>query len=776
LSLLLSAVILFFHNGRPVRLRVLSAFVLTIIITAMIHLFVCRYDYIWDKTFLPRLWSDGQIGTAGGVLGGFLSVSFETLFSTVGAAIALAIIALFFALTSVGRTAFEVADALRTRCIHRKKPVPGETDSVRPVPGYDADAEPRARRRRNQPIDIPIGGDDARRDPYKSPAVSPPTLDTKTKRGGISLDIPFIDEHVPGGGAVPLPDSPFVVPDISGDTGRAAREKSAEPEKSTESKPKNDKKEDIIPLIIPDLPASDGGYAFPPLSLLSAGKADTFDATEEMRLNRQRLESAFKSFGVNVKITHTTRGPSVTRYEAELEAGVKLSRLVNLSDDIALALGASGVRIGPMPDKISTVGIEVPNKVVSAVHLRDIIESSEFTRAQSKLTFAIGKNISGEAIVGNIAKLPHMLVAGTTGSGKSVCLNSLILSILYKAAPEEVRFIMIDPKMVELRVYNGIPHLLVPVVTDVKKAAGALQWAVVEMERRYRMMAELNARDLEGYNKAISRPGAENPEKPLPQVVVIIDELADLMMTVGKDVEASIVRVAQKGRAAGIHLVIATQSPRADVITGLMKANIPSRIALKVSSALESRIILDSGGGADKLVGNGDMLFAPPSGASKPVRVQGTGVTDAEREEVVDFVKRGGEAEYSDDIMKEIENAAYDKEDKPDAPDETQQFDELLPEAVKVIYETGQASTSKIQSRLRLGYARGARIIDQLETIGFLGPYEGSKGRQILMTPEQWSRSKYNPTGEIPYSPEKDSFDGYDDGSDDEFDDDTPPF
>ena len=420
-----------------------------------------------------------------------------------------------------------------------------------------------------------------------------------------------------------------------------------------------------------------------------------------------------------------------------MEAGVKLNRLTSLADDIALSLGASGVRIGAMQNKISTVGIEVPNKLVSKVQLRDIIDTPDFRNAPSKLAFAIGKNIGGEAIVGDISKLPHMLVAGTTGSGKSVCLNSLILSILYKSAPNEVKLILIDPKMVEFRVYNGIPHLLVPVVTDVKKAAGALQWAVVEMMKRYRTFSEANARDLESYNKlmAKSEEGA-----PIPQVVVVIDELADLMLTAAKEVEESICRVAQMGRAAGVHLIIATQSPRADVITGLMKANIPSRIALKVSSALESRIILDAGGNADKLVGNGDMLYAP-IGSNKPIRIQGTWVSDTERENVVDFVKKSGSADYSEEVIHQIDKAAEEKESggKKDATeDNAADFDELLPQAVEIILETGQASVSMLQRRLKLGYARAARIVDQMEQMKIVGPFEGAKPRQMLVTRTQW--------------------------------------
>ena len=482
-------------------------------------------------------------------------------------------------------------------------------------------------------------------------------------------------------------------------------------------------------------------YVFPPLELLSLGDPKSQAGAEDARAISEMLEAAFRSFGVNVKISNSTRGPSVTRYEAELEAGVKLSKLTSLADDIALSLGTSGVRIAAMPNKISTVGIEVPNKSISTVCLRDIIESHEFSRAKSKLTFAIGMDISGEAIVGNISKLPHMLVAGTTGSGKSVCLNSLILSILYKATPEDVRFIMIDPKMVEFKVYNAVPHLLVPVVTDVKKAAGALQWAVFEMMKRYALFADTNARDIDGYNQIASK---SDERETLPHVIVVIDELADLMMMAAKEVEESVCRVAQMGRAAGMHLVISTQSPRADVITGLMKANIPTRIALKVSSALESRIILDAGGNADKLVGNGDMLYAP-IGTTKPMRLQGTWVSDEERESVVDYIKKSGESQYSEEVIHEIEKAAMEKPSGDKSKDEPEggDFDELLPQAVEVIFESGQASVSMLQRRLKLGYSRAARIVDQMEQMGIVGPFEGSKPRAMLVTREQWRQMQY---------------------------------
>ena len=435
-------------------------------------------------------------------------------------------------------------------------------------------------------------------------------------------------------------------------------------------------------------------------------------------------------------------GPSVTRYEFVLEQGVKLSKITNLADDIALALGAIGVRIAPIPDKISVVGIEVPNKSVTPVLIRDVIESREFTEHKSKTTFALGRDIGGRNIVGDIEKLPHVLIAGTTGSGKSVCTNSLIISLLYKSTPDEVRFIMVDPKMVELAPYNGIPHLLIPVVTDPKKAAGALQWAVFEMMKRYKTFSECGVKKLEEYNKlAQATEGMET----MPSVVVVIDELADLMLVAAKEVEESICRVAQMGRAAGMHLVIATQRPSADVITGLMKANIPSRIAFAVASSLESRIILDTTG-AEKLVGKGDMLYAP-LGAGKPTRVQGCFITPEEIDQVVTFVKQTGEAQYSDEVMAKIEESMQEREKggkSAPAADSgaAEDSDELLPAAVDVVLETGQASVSMLQRRLKLGYSRAARLVDQMEERGIVGPFEGSKPRQLLITKAQWQEMR----------------------------------
>ena len=486
-------------------------------------------------------------------------------------------------------------------------------------------------------------------------------------------------------------------------------------------------------------------YQYPPVDLLrlSSGVSAT-DMAGELQTNQIRLADAIHSFNIDANIVDIVRGPSVTRYELELAQGVRMNKLTNLMDDIALALGATGVRIAPIPDKISMVGIEVPNKLVTPVGIRDVIDSKEFRESPSKVSFAVGKDITNHCVVCDIGKLPHLLIAGTTGSGKSVCTNSLIISLLYKSSPEEVRLIMVDPKMVELGIYNGIPHLLIPVVTDPKKAAGALQWAVTEMMKRYRTFAEVNVRDLKAYNNLAGR--TEGMTK-MPSIVVVIDELADLMLVAAKEVEESICRVAQMGRAAGMHLIIATQRPSADVITGLMKANIPSRIAFAVQSSLDSRIILDNVG-AEKLVGRGDMLYFP-LGSGKPQRVQGCFISDDEVSAVVDFVKRNGAAEYDEEVLHEIEQhaAAKDKGGKgggdSSGEDGGNDYDELLPNAIEVVVETGMASVSMLQRRLKLGYARAARLVDQMEEKGVVGPFEGSKPRQVLITKAQWQEMRY---------------------------------
>lgn len=486
-------------------------------------------------------------------------------------------------------------------------------------------------------------------------------------------------------------------------------------------------------------------YIKPPIGLLRAPRASAnMDVSAEQNRNAQLLVETLKSFGVQVHILNISRGPSVTRYELQPSAGVKISRITGLADDLALNLAASGVRIeAPIPGK-PAVGIEVPNQQTDVVTMREIIDSVEFDRAKSKLSVALGRDIAGNCVIADIAKMPHMLIAGATGSGKSVCINSIIISLLYKASPSEVRFLMVDPKVVELGIYNGIPHLLVPVVTDPRKAAGALGWAVTEMLKRYNAFAENNVRDLEGYN-ALARE--KEDLVPMPQIVIIIDELSDLMMAAPNEVEDAICRLAQMARAAGMHLIIATQRPSVDVVTGLIKANVPSRIAFAVSSQVDSRTILDSGG-AEKLLGRGDMLFAPV-GMPKPVRVQGCYVSDKEVEQVVAFVKNKETVEYDDQIIEEIEKQAV-AEKKQGSSDNGGGFDDsdtLLSDAIQCVVEAGQASTSFIQRKLRVGYARAARLVDEMEEKGIVGPADGSKPRQVLITRQQWIEMRMNEDG-----------------------------
>lgn len=475
-------------------------------------------------------------------------------------------------------------------------------------------------------------------------------------------------------------------------------------------------------------------YNFPPLSLLRESEKPSPYAEEALERTAKKLIDTLKSFGVEARIVDYSRGPTITRYELQPNAGVKISKITSLADDIALNLAAVGIRIEPIAGK-TAIGIEVPNEILSAVNVREVIGSSEFVNFQSKLTFSLGKDIAGKPVVADIARMPHLLIAGSTGSGKSVCINTLITSILYKATPNEVKLVMVDPKVVELGVYNGIPHLLIPVVTDPRKAAGALQWAVNEMTNRYKLFADNNARDLKGYNVFAKENGSEE----LPQIVIIIDELADLMMVAPNDVEDSICRLAQMARAAGMHLVIATQRPSVDVITGIIKANIPSRIAFAVSSYVDSKTILDMGG-AEKLLGRGDMLYYP-IGASKPVRLQGAFVTDKEVENIVAFVKGQNEAEYNQDVIEQIENAGERKVTNEDRGGEA---DELLPQAIEMAMEAGQAAVAMYQRRLKVGYQRAARIIDQMEERGIIGKFDGTKPREVLITRAEWNEMQMN--------------------------------
>jgi S-DNA-T family DNA segregation ATPase FtsK/SpoIIIE len=483
----------------------------------------------------------------------------------------------------------------------------------------------------------------------------------------------------------------------------------------------------------------DKQYTMPPIDILNLPKnTNLSDYENEQKYNERKLIDTLNSFGVSTRLVGVSRGPSVTRYEIQPAAGVKISKITNLADDIALNLAASGVRIeAPIPNK-AAVGIEVPNKSRQSVSLREVIDQPQYKNAKSKLTVALGKDITGEFVYSDLVKMPHLLIAGTTGSGKSVCLNSMIVSILYNATPDEVKLLMIDPKQVEFTIYNGIPHLLVPVVSDPRKASGALAWAVTEMLTRYKTFSENSVRDISGYNSICESQG----KKKMPQIVIFIDELSDLMMAAPNEVEDSICRLAQMARAAGMHLVIATQRPSVDVITGIIKANIPSRISLSVSSQVDSRTIIDSVG-AEKLLGNGDMLYYPV-GIPKPVRVQGCYLSDKEVENVVTFIKSQEQTVYDDVVMKEIDKQAAQtgvkKKDSASSGDEGEKgpADEMLPKAIEVVIEAQSASTTLLQRKLKLGYARAARIIDDLETSGIIGPYEGAKPRKVLITKQQW--------------------------------------
>ena len=781
-ALALACHILVFHRGRSITLPLSGALALPVCVGALAHIIGGKTELAGVSAVLKVLWESGLALTSGGVIaGGLAAVLLAGLGKIVSLVLFLVLLAvslmLAFRLTPAG-----IADALRS---HER--VPYEPEEIPARQHHTAHQPARTPQRvEYQPmvggrssIDIPLDGEERpkekktekktgffthKSDGLKTPdellsqreaaaaaaaaaqsaraaaraekiaaaepprIVEPPKIEPEPVIPSVSRPEPVTEARRPVSAPTPMtPSTPAPAAEQKDKTEQLAK---AEVAAAAED----------VAREIAEGDAAAPVYHYPPIELLDEGGSTSAEAAgAELRNNSRRLAETLKSFGVDATAGDVVRGPSVTRYEFMLDQGVKLSKITNLQDDIALALGASGVRIAPIPDKISVVGIEVPNKLVSPVFIRSVLESREFTNHKSNVAFAVGKDISGKNIIGNISKLPHVLIAGTTGSGKSVCTNSLIVSMLYKSTPEEVRFIMVDPKMVELAPYNGIPHLLIPVVTDPKKAAGALQWAVYEMMKRYKLFSEHNVKDLASFNTLAKT----DPElKKLPTVVIVIDELADLMLVAAKEVEESICRVAQMGRAAGMHLVIATQRPSADVITGLMKANIPSRIAFAVASSLESRIILDNAG-AEKLVGRGDMLYAP-LGEGKPRRVQGCLITAEEIERVVSFVKENGEASYDKDVIDKIEQNVAEKEkggskgaSAPAEPAEDD-GDEMLPAAIEVVLETGQASVSMLQRRLKLGYSRAARLVDQMEERGIVGPFEGSKPRQLLITREKW--------------------------------------
>jgi len=737
-----------FSGKRPVLMRTVCVVLFVLIFACIAHMFVQAYDIPENASVLTELYND----TPGGVISGLLAIMLTSLFN-----VPLTYVILFVAAVITLLGAMQITIPSIIRAVKNRPRADWELEEEKEERQEPATlvvnhiANKRIAYLENQRRNARLAEEERARNVKKTDQeraeeimrqigdLSDPATDATTESSPVQTSV---FEQIPATMPELIHEEPAVEP------APAAQE---EPPKNVVKVEKTRKvnvtakdTEESAQQVAQEIAMSEAEekpkYCFPPIDLLKLPAGGIADGTGEMRENTRRLNETLASFKIEAHIVNVTRGPSVTRYEVELEKGVRLSKLTTAADDIALSLGATGVRIAAIPGKISVVGIEVPNRAVTTVSLREVIDSPEFHKAKSKSSFAVGKDIGGNCIVGNIAKLPHMLIAGTTGSGKSVCMNSIIISLLYKASPDEVKLIMVDPKMVELGIYNGIPHLLIPVVTDPKKAAGSLQWAVTEMMRRYKAMSDVGVRDLESYNSIME--GEQEPEKKMPQVVVIIDELADLMLVAAKEVEESICRIAQMGRAAGIHLVIATQRPSADVITGLMKANIPSRIAFSVASAMESRIILDTQG-AEKLVGRGDMLYAP-IGDGKPKRVQGCFVSDPEVEAVAVYVKSLYTTSYDQQVMEEIEKKAQQTGNKTAAANDAEpnademSGDEMLPAAVDVILETGQASVSMLQRRLKLGYARAARIVDEMEEKGIVGPFQGSKPREILITKEQW--------------------------------------
>ena len=642
---------------------------------------------------LKDAYYNGSQGKGGGALGALLAIPMAKLIGNIGTIIVCMGIAIILAATTFGVNVSELINMIVEK--HQEKQENKKEEKLH-------EKESRMQERENRELERAKAKQEARLKKQKQE--NNPDEQIQINFGGH-----IIEEESPKKLKKFKHDKDDLIP--------LGMEKTKKPEPDViennlfkqEEEQKQDKTKEVLQLEH-TITVEDENYEYPPVELLSKGS--------------QKVE--------NVSV-----GPAITRYELKPAEGVRVSKIANLADDIALNLAAETIRIeAPIPGK-QAVGIEVPNKEKQAVHLREVLESEEFENSESKLTIALGKDVAGNTQLADIAKMPHVLIAGSTGSGKSVCINTIITSIIYKAKPSEVKLVMVDPKVVELSVYNGIPHLLIPVVTDPKKAAGALAWAVQEMDNRYNLFAKKGVRDLKGYNKAVKK---DEGVGMLPQIVIIVDELADLMMVAAKDVEESICRLAQKARAAGMHLVIATQRPSVDVITGLIKANVPSRIAFAVSSQVDSRTILDSVG-AEKLLGKGDMLYFP-AGAPKPARVQGAFVSDEEVEKIVDFIKQNGTATYSEDILETIENS--NKTDKEIAmeKDEDDDTDPFLMDAIETVVETGQASTSFIQRKFKVGYARAGRIIDQMEERGVISGYQGSKPREVLMTLEKLNELK----------------------------------
>lgn len=766
-SLIGIAVLLFARPKGPVRLRGTCIALMPLLIGSIIHAFSCANEYDLSMSTLSGLLSTGMEGSSGGLLGGGLYILLEWALSSIGALLILLVLFIVTLLVACRITPQALYDMVRPPEYEyedeeerERYEAPVQLPNIHEAAAAHAQRREERRAHRKSDFDIPIDADPPGEDkpgeelidPNKrhGKAIAPDEYlrslrDNVKKKAGSIMDLVENKqpEEEPAHASEPEPEH---------EAAPAPASKSKKTENISETE-----QEAMNIAIDESQKAPAPVYDYPPIDLLTQGKhASVAGAETELRESSACLLDTLDSFNIEAQIIGIVRGPSVTRFELTIPRGIKISRITALSDDIALSLGAANVRIAPIPDKVA-VGIEVPNKTVNTVFIRECIGSPAFANAKSRLSFAVGKDITGKPVIGDIAKMPHMLIAGTTGSGKSVCINSMLISLLYKSTPEEVRLIMVDPKMVELGNYNGIPHLLIPVVTDPKKAAGALNWAVGEMERRYKLFADHQVRNLVGYNDLMRSEKAKaeqtedgHPEQyqVLPQIVIVIDELADLMMVAAKEVESSICRIAQKARAAGMHLVVATQRPSADVITGIMKANIPSRIAFAVASQIESRIILDTTG-AEKLIGKGDMLYAP-LGEGKPTRVQGCFISNEEIEAVIARIKETSTAEYSEEILEHIEQQAEqvgnNKGGSSGTNDPGDDEDELIEEAIEVIMDCRQASTSMLQRRLKLGYSRAARIIDQIEDRGIIGPSEGSKPRQILISREDWQEMKLRRT------------------------------
>lgn len=722
-------------TGGTMNTKVIETIILAVLIGAAIDIFALYTPDLKFGEHLVSAYTAGPKLQNGGFLGAIIGHPLCYAFGKTGAAITIILLIFVFLMVMTGTTLIALFKAI-------KKPV--QVVSEQAEQAYIARAErekeqsPQLKEKKNKElkvikgfnVDIPVDESE------HNPETKTEGLDEKQRK--------LVNTYYDNGEQIPVTETNDI-PEGAQDkeflqTALDTAVEEAVPEEKAPEKIKVDFEAETAKFT-DDIAEEEKhklyNYNYPPTSLLTPPAAGNKPmGANEATATGEKLVEVLRSFGVETRVVDISHGPTVTRYELQPCTGVKISKITNLADDIALNLAASGVRIeAPIPNK-AAVGIEVPNKASAVVGVREIIESPTFTASKSKLTVALGRDIGGNVIITDISKMPHGLIAGATGSGKSVCINSIIMSILYKASPKEVKLLMIDPKVVELGVYNGIPHLLVPVVTDPKKASGALGWAVSEMEQRYAKFADRGVRDIEGYNRFVDTLTDEPEVEKLPHIVIIIDELADLMMTAPKEVEDSISRIAAKARAAGIHLLIATQRPSVDVITGVIKSNIPTRIAFAVSSHIDSRTILDSAG-AEKLLGKGDMLFNP-MGSNKPKRIQGCFVSDQEVERVVNFVKSGGTAEYDDNIMVEIERqAAAEKHKKTGLPEDAPEGDVMLEEAIRVVVENGQASTSLLQRRLKLGYARAARIIDEMEERGIVGPYEGAKPRKVLITKEQ---------------------------------------